>query len=122
MIPRTDQHRDFRQRQRLERLIELYLRHCYRERTAARVAELARFMGLDPSTLTRTVKRYLGVPPRAALRDRKIAEASRLLRETRLPVENIALRVGFGTRATFFRAFARATGVTPAAFRNKVKK
>ena len=78
-------------------------------------------MGLDPSTLTRTVKRYLGVTPRAALRERQIAEASRLLRESKLPVENIGRRVGFGTRATFFRAFARATGLSPGAFR-KVKK
>ena len=122
MVPRSEQQRILRQRQRLERLIELYLRQCYRKGTAARAGELAGFMGLDPSTLTRTVKRYLGVPPRVALRDRQIAEASRLLRATRLPVDNVGLRVGFGTRATFFRVFARATGCTPAAFRNKVKK
>ena len=121
MIAHTDQQRLFRQRQRLERLIELYLRHCYRERTAVRAAELAQFMGLAPSTLTRTVKRYLGVPPRRALRDRQIAEASRLLRESKLSVDNIGRRVGFGARATFFRAFAHATGLSPGEFR-KVKK
>lgn len=67
------------------------------------------------------MKRYLGILPRHALRDRQIAEAARLLRESKLPVDNIGRRVGFGTRATFFRVFAKATGMSPAAFR-KVKK
>lgn len=97
--------------------MDLYLRHCYRNRTAVRASELARFMGLAPGSLSRVAKLYLGVSPRMALRDRQVAEASRLLRGTRLSVENIALRCGFGTKNTLLRVFVRATGLTPTAFR-----
>jgi AraC family transcriptional regulator len=121
LLPRTEEQRAFRQRQRLERIFDLYLRHCYRQRTPVRSTELAGFMHIHPSTLSRVVKRYLGVTPHEALRDRQISEASRLLRDSNLAVDNIGRRVGFGTRATFFRVFAKATGMSPGEYR-KVKK
>jgi AraC-like DNA-binding protein len=110
-----------REHQRIERTIEMYLRECYRERTAARVSELAQLLGANRTYLSRVVPAVLGEPLGAALRTRQLAYAERLLRETTLTVGEIAASAAFGTERTFFRAFLGAYGTTPGAFRKATK-
>jgi AraC-like DNA-binding protein len=55
------------------------------------------------------------------LRQQQIAYAVRLVKTTSLTAEEIALRSGFGTVATFYRWFQSVHGTTPGAFR-EVKK
>jgi AraC-like DNA-binding protein len=47
--------------------------------------------------------------------------ARRLLRETALPLAEVAYRAGFADLATFSRAFKRWTGLPPGAFRQRAQ-
>lgn len=109
------------ERHRIERAIELYLRKCYRERTPARVSELADFLGANRTSLSRDVSSVIGEPLGRALRNRQLAFAERLLCETTLSVSEVAATAAFGTERTFFRAFLAVYGTTPAAYRKATK-
>ena len=108
------------QRQRIERAIELYLRDCYRLRTAARVSELAQNLGISRPYLSRMVPAILGISLREALRRRQLDHAASLLAKTRLPIHEIALRAAFGHQGTFFRVFRKAFGESPDTYRSRV--
>lgn len=111
----------FAHRQRLDRAADHYLRACYRKKTAARTSEFATFLGVLPQYLSWIAPKILGKPLRVFLREKQVAYAERLLRTTPLTVEEIALRSGFGTAATFYRWFIAAHGIPPAAFRELKK-
>jgi len=50
--------------------------------------------------------------------DYRIEEARRLLRESELPVLDIALEVGSNTKSTFNASLKRITGQTPTVYRD----
>jgi AraC-like DNA-binding protein len=102
------------------RTVDAYVDECLRLRTPPRVTELAARMTMSPVRLTRRLRRFLGVSPSHYIKERQIAHAKRLL-EGDTALDEIALAAGFGTPRTFFRAFSRRTGLTPAAYRG-VKK
>jgi AraC-like DNA-binding protein len=107
--------------QRLDRAVAHYLRDCYRLGTAARVSELAAYLGRNPDYLSRTAGAIAGTSLRRFLRARQLAYAEQLLRTTPLTVRDIALRAGFGTTSTFYRCFLALHGVPPATFREVMK-
>jgi len=113
--PRTFTHAH---RQRLERVTAHYLRErCFERKSAARVSELAAYIGVTVPYLSRIASSILGMQLRDFLRKQQIAYAVQLLRTTPLPSGEIGLRCGFGTVATFYRWFRAAYGTTPGAFR-----
>jgi len=59
----------------------------------------------------------LGLSPLQYVIRTRIESAMVLLRTTRLPVAEIAWRVGYGDVSRFGQHFRRQTGTTPAAFR-----
>ena len=109
-------------RQRLDRVVELYLDDCAERHSPARVSELAEFAGVGPQHLDDVFRRVLGKTPGAVLREHRLARAARLLRATALAVSDIAAMTGFGTDRTFFRAFTGAFGVTPEEYRRETRK
>jgi AraC-like DNA-binding protein len=119
MATRRFSHRD---RQRLERAADLYLRQCYRSREAARATEFASFLGVTSPYLGRVVPEIVGMPVREFLRRRQLSYAADLLHATPAPIEDIARGSAFGTASTFHRCFVAAYGVTPAAYRREVTK
>jgi AraC-like DNA-binding protein len=100
--------------------IDRYVDECLRLRTPPRVSELAARIGISPVRFTRRLRSSLGVSPSSYIKERQIAHAKRLL-EGDAALDEIAIASGFGTSRTFFRAFSRRTGLTPAAYRG-VKK
>jgi AraC-like DNA-binding protein len=80
------------------------------------VARVAGHLGTSPRSLQRCLARQ-------KLTLRKLVDAARLdharvlLRETDLPVQDVAGLVGYRTPGGFARAFARWTGRSPSAFR-----
>jgi AraC-like DNA-binding protein len=118
--PRTFTHAD---RQRLDRAAEHYLRKCYRTNSAARASEFAAELGLTPEYVSWLATRTLGKPLRVYLREKQVTYAAWLLRTlpAEITVEEIALRSGFGTAGTLYRAFWEAYGTTPGAFRELKK-
>ncbi|HEX3581729.1 MAG TPA: helix-turn-helix domain-containing protein [Thermoanaerobaculia bacterium] len=114
-------HFRYRDRQRIERAAEHYLRACYRARTAARASEFASYLGVSAPYLSRLVAAAAATPVREFLRRRQLAYAEQLLRSTPLSVAHIAIASAFGTPATFYRCFAKAFGDTPASYREVMK-
>jgi AraC family transcriptional regulator len=82
-----------------------------------RLAQLAAAVGLSTYHFARAFKLTTGETPHGYLGRRRIEEARRLLRETRVPIAEIAARVGFTSQAHLTTRFREATGVTPARFR-----
>ena len=86
-------------------------------RSSRTVAEYAAELGVTPTHLSRVCNQLLGRPASDILAERRDYEARRLLRETRIPVKDVASVLGFGSPAYFTRVFAKRSGMTPSAFR-----
>jgi len=77
------------------------------------VDRLARVSEVSPAHFARAFKAAFGVPPHRYLLTRRIERASALLRDTELPVTEIAFQTGWASLGTFGRVFREVTGVTP---------
>ena len=108
------------ERRQYEQIIERYLSDCYAARTVARVSELADLLEVPRPYLSRVIPQLFGRPLRTVLRDKQIDEAKRLLRVTRVGIDEIAAASAFGDRSTLFRIFRAAVGITPEEYRKQV--
>jgi len=88
---------------------------------ALNVEQVAAVVGLSPFHFTRLFTAATGKAPHAYLTQIRIAEASRLLGSTCLPIAEIAQRTGYATHAHFTGMFGRHVGMTPAAYRTHVR-
>jgi AraC-like DNA-binding protein len=104
-------------RQRLDRAIENFLDDCYQRGAPVRGKDLARSLSMTPEYTSFLGANVFGGSIHAYVRRKQLTFAARLLTTTPLSIEEIAIRTGFGTRATFHRWFLAEYGVTPAAFR-----
>lgn len=86
-------------------------------RSGAGVAAYAAALDVTPTHLNRVCRLTTGRSAKELLADRTIYEARRLLKETRVPVQDLARHLGFRSAAYFSRAFHARTGTTPTAFR-----
>jgi AraC-like DNA-binding protein len=78
---------------------------------------LAGAVALSRSALHERFTQLVGQPPMQYLTQWRMQLAVNLLRESQAPVASIALEVGYDSEAAFSRAFKRATGQPPAAWR-----
>jgi AraC-like DNA-binding protein len=83
------------------------------------VPRLARVSGVSEAHFARRFKQAFGVPPHRYLLTRRVERATALLRDTDLPVVDIALSVGWESLGTFGRTFRDVTGESPTAFRER---
>lgn len=83
------------------------------------VPRLARVSGVSPAHFARAFKQAFGVPPHRYLLTRRIERATALLRETELPVTEIAFRTGWESLGSFGRTFRDITGESPTANRER---
>lgn len=109
-------------RRRYERAVRLYLRDCYGKGTAARVSELAAFVGLTRPHLSIEFKRLFTVSPRAYLRALQLEHARWLLRATTATPSQIAIAAAFGTVNTFYRTFALQHRMSPEQYREQLNR
>lgn len=78
---------------------------------------LARSLAVSPSTLGRRFREAAGLTPMRALERARVRRGAELLAGTRAGVLEIALEVGFRSPSAFARAFRRAYGAAPSAWR-----
>ncbi|MEO8560288.1 MAG: AraC family transcriptional regulator, partial [Rhodospirillales bacterium] len=83
------------------------------------IDELGRRVGLSRSALHERFAELIGLPPMQYLAQWRMQAAARLLLETGATVASIALDVGYDSEAAFARAFKRAVGKPPAAWRRE---
>jgi len=81
------------------------------------VARLARVSGVSEAHFARSFKDAFGVPPHRYLLTRRIEQASALLRDTDVPITEIALQTGWSSLGTFGRTFRDVTGESPSELR-----
>ncbi len=91
-------------------------------RRAWSVRDLSAASGMSRSALAERFEAVLGTSPMRYLRDWRLFLASVALGTTRKPIAAIADEAGYGTEAAFNRAFSRAYGAPPAAWREQARR
>lgn len=81
------------------------------------VDSLARRCAMSPRTFARRFRDETGTTPHAWITRQRVAAAEEMLERTPLPVERIAVEVGFGNAATLRQHFTRSRGVGPQQYR-----
>lgn len=96
---------------KFQHLIHTHLRKRWQ------VADFARTIGVSERHLGRLCVATTGQSPASLIDAVRIREASRLLAYTRASAANIGHQLGYDDPSYFSRAFRRATGMTPGAYR-----
>ena len=78
---------------------------------------LASTAGLSVHHFARAFRQSVGEPPHSYLLRRRIERAQEMLKQTELPLSDIALAVGFSDHSHLARHFKRLMGITPSAAR-----
>lgn len=81
------------------------------------VERLASVSGVSEAHFARSFKDAFGVPPHRYLLTRRIERAKALLRDTNIPIIDIALETGWQSLGTFGRVFRDITGESPSELR-----
>jgi transcriptional regulator of acetoin/glycerol metabolism/AraC-like DNA-binding protein len=74
---------------------------------------LAAMAGLSTHYFARAFHQSVGMPPHSYLLSRRLERAERMLRETLLPLSEIAGATGFSDQSHLARHFRRRTGMSP---------
>ncbi len=85
------------------------------------VERLASVSGVSEAHFARSFKDAFGVPPHRYLLTRRIERAKALLRDTDLPIIEIAFQTGWNSLGTFGRIFRDITGESPSELRAREK-
>lgn len=81
------------------------------------IRRLAKVSCVSPAHFARAFKQAFGSPPHRYLLTRRIERAVALLRDTDLPITDIAFQTGWKSLGTFGRIFRDITGENPGALR-----
>lgn len=76
---------------------------------------------LSSKHLSRVVRAKLGKTPYAVIRDELLQRATHLLKDTKMPVQDIAAELHFSEMAAFCKFFRKHNGLSPTAFRSSGK-
>jgi AraC-like DNA-binding protein len=98
----------------------LYVEDHYSERIG--VDEIATAVGLERTYLYRLFKERLQCSPREFLQSYRLERSAELLRDSNLPISEIALCVGFYDTSHFYKMFASVYRMTPRQYREKAKE
>lgn len=81
------------------------------------VGDMADYVAVSRSGLTRKLKSILGVTPSEFLKESRLSRASSLLTTTSMPIKDIAVDCGFADLNYFGKCFKSAYGVSPTHYR-----
>ena len=78
---------------------------------------LARDLGMSRANLYKKMQTMLGVTPNDFMRNVRLKRAAEMLAKSDVPVNQLALMVGFQTPRYFSQCFRKMFGVTPSEYR-----
>ncbi|MBA4603257.1 helix-turn-helix domain-containing protein [Thermoactinomyces mirandus] len=84
--------------------------------------EVADFVHLSPHYVSRLFKKEVQTTFINYVTDRRIEHAKEMLKNTSLPVVNIAMKLSFQEHTYFSKVFKKTVGLTPTEYRNQFKK
>ena len=96
-----------------------YIQEHYREKIGR--GEIAASVFLAPTYLSKIFRESSGMTIREYINFCRVEEAKRLIVSTGYSMSDIAMEVGFDNIPYFFTVFKKRTGMTPDAWRQKVK-
>ncbi len=82
-------------------------------------ATLAEYTGLSENYLSRVFKQNLGISISDYIREKKIEQATHLLRYSDKPIIDIANYLSFSSQSHFIQIFENYTGLTPKKYRDQ---
>jgi AraC-like DNA-binding protein len=85
------------------------------------VSRLASVSGTSEAYFARSFRDAFGIPPHRYLLTRRVECAAALLRDTDLPIIDIALQTGWNSLGTFGRTFRDVTGESPSGLRRRIQ-
>lgn len=98
--------------------VKQYIREEYRTGT---LQELAERIGYSQSALSRMIKKYAGMNFKEMQARQRMKEAFGLLRQTDLPISEIAVSVGYENQNFFYKRFRQEFGMMPKEVRKKMR-
>lgn len=111
---------DSRTLERDHTLFSKVLHHIHEHPEKAPVVDdMARRLGMSRATFSRFFRRFAKMSYIDYLNDWRVQRAATLLRDTHLPILDIALEAGFENLAHFNRQFRKRLDTTPSCYREK---
>ncbi|MCM2681087.1 DNA-3-methyladenine glycosylase 2 family protein [Echinimonas agarilytica] len=83
------------------------------------LVHLAQRLGISERYLRRLFQRYVGLPPKRYALMKQLMFAKKLLHDSQLPIQDIALACGFGSVRRFNDAFKKTLRLTPTQIRRQ---
>lgn len=106
--------------QRFEKVRDHILEHYSDPNLDA--ASIAEFYNMSPSTITRLFKKYNNTGFLEFVHQTRVEKATKLLRQTDLPISEISTLVGYTNAATMSRAFKAHANATPSMIRKRAQE
>lgn len=86
--------------------------------TKIKISDIADRIGINRSYLSNIFKQEMKMSPQAFLIQVRLERAAQLLRETDMPVGNIAASVGYNDALSFSKAFKHKYNISPSEYRS----
>ena len=93
------------------------LREIEENYNAVNLSELARRYNVSAAYLSRIIKQSTGCTFKDLLQTKRLARAAKLLRESRLSVQDIIAASGYDNTSYFYRIFKERYKTTPKSYR-----
>lgn len=98
------------------------LRYIEENFTTCTLVSTADFFGMNPSYLSRYIKKHTGVTFMDLIQNQKLMLAEKLLKNTDLPVSEISVQAGYENVTFFYKKFHEKYGCSPAEYRQTPSK
>ncbi len=93
-----------------------YIEENYRDGS---LSDAARLLHYDFYWLSHEIKNRTGKTYTEHLQEKRLSQAAFLLKNTSLPIEGVAIAVGYENKSYFHRIFTKKFGTTPKKYRNQ---
>ncbi|MBQ1288336.1 MAG: helix-turn-helix domain-containing protein [Erysipelotrichaceae bacterium] len=93
------------------------LRYINDSYASCSLTHFASVKNMDIYTVSRIIKKQTGRTFKKLLEEKRLTQACFLLKNTSMPIENIALTIGYENLSFFYRLFRKEYGMSPRDFR-----